>query len=305
MTAATPSIGLASRFVNLLLSIKPLYSLAKYRARNMMIDRAERLGVPWRDRVRELSTYEWDSRFEAVRDPNLTYPQYYLKPFHAYEEGNLSWQCAWEVEPASYAVHSGIWPDAGAQGDAKLRQCYHDALKKQLSLPPQDILDLGCSVGLSTFALQEIYPEAKVTGVDLSPYFLAVAQYNSEQRHATVTWKHAAAESTGLADASLDLVSACLLFHELPQDAAKAIFTEAKRLLRPGGHFAVMDMNPRSQVYAQMPPYILTLLKSTEPYLDKYFTLDIEQALIEAGFERPTITSTTPRHRAVVARVAP
>jgi hypothetical protein len=53
-----------------------------------------------------------------------------------------------------------------------------------------------------------------------------------------------------------------------------------------------------------MPPYVLTLLKSTEPYLDQYFTLDIEQALVEAGFQPPIITLTSPRHRAIVARVS-
>jgi len=64
-----------------------------------------------------------------------------------------------------------------------------------------------------------------------------------------------------------------------------------------------MDMNPRSEVYAKMPPYILTLLKSTEPYLDEYFTLDIEQELVNAGFHQPVITPNSPRHRTVVAQV--
>jgi hypothetical protein len=65
-----------------------------------------------------------------------------------------------------------------------------------------------------------------------------------------------------------------------------------------------MDMNPKSEVYAKMPPYILTLLKSTEPYMDEYFSLDIEQAIVDAGFHPPTITRNTPRHRTVVAQVS-
>jgi hypothetical protein len=64
-----------------------------------------------------------------------------------------------------------------------------------------------------------------------------------------------------------------------------------------------MEMNPKSEVYATMPPYILTLLKSTEPYLDEYFTLDIEQAIVDAGFQAPTITLNSPRHRTIVAKV--
>jgi len=132
---------------------------------------------------------------------------------------------------------------------------------------------------------------------------LAVANYRAQQRQANINWVHAAAESTGLPDASFDLVSTFLLCHELPQVPTRQIFAEARRLLRPGGHLAIMDMNPQSEIYKKMPPYILTLLKSTEPYLDEYFALDIEQALVAAGFQTPTITSNSPRHRTVIAQV--
>jgi hypothetical protein len=64
-----------------------------------------------------------------------------------------------------------------------------------------------------------------------------------------------------------------------------------------------MDMNPRSEIYAKMPPYILTLLKSTEPYLDDYFTFNLEQAIYDAGFTYPTVTPNTPRHRTIIAQV--
>ncbi|HEY9672766.1 MAG TPA: class I SAM-dependent methyltransferase [Waterburya sp.] len=302
-TVVNTSPNLASRVINGLLSIKPLANIAKQRARNMMIQRAEKIGVPWRQRVQELRAHDWDSELANVQNPQLIYPDYYVTSFHAYDEGNLSWDAALEVEVAAYAVHARIWPGAGAQGDAQLRQSYHDILKKQLSIEPKDILDVACSVGMSTFALQEVYPSATITGIDLSPYFLAVAQYSARQRHAQITWKHAAAEATGLPDASLDLVSSFLLFHELPQTAAKQILGEARRLLRPGGYLTLMDMNPRSEIYAKMPPYILTLLKSTEPYLDEYFTLDIAQALVEAGFQPPMIIPNSPRHRTIIAQV--
>jgi ubiquinone/menaquinone biosynthesis C-methylase UbiE len=302
-TAVNTAPSLTSQLVNGLLSIKPLANLAKQQARNMMIKRAEKIGVPWRQTVQELRTHDWDSELAEVQNPQLAYPEYYLRSFHAYDNGNLSWDAALEVEVAAYAVHAGICPEDGAKGDAKLRQSYHDIVKPQVAIQPQDILDLGCSVGMSTFALQELYPSANVTGVDLSPYFLAVAQYNCRQRNAKINWRHAASESTGLADASFDLVSACLMFHELPQEASKQIFREARRLLRPGGYLTIMDMNPKSEIYLKMPPYILTLLKSTEPYLDEYFALDIEQAIVDAGFHAPTITINTPRHRTIVAQV--
>ncbi len=303
-TQVKPQIGFASHLVNRLLAIKPLANFAKTRARSMMIKRAESIGVPWRENVKKLRSHDWNREIAAVENQQLQYPDYYLNSFHAYEKGNLSWEAAWEVESAAHAVHAKIWSEGDKKGDYQLRQSYHQILQKQLEIKPQSILDLGCGVGMSTFALQEIYPEAEMTGIDLSPYFLAVAKYRNQGKPQKVNWIHAAAESTELPSATFDLVSACLVFHELPQAAAKEIFLEARRLLRPGGYFAIMDMNPRSPIYQTMPPYILTLLKSTEPYLDQYFTLDIASAMIEVGFAEPTIIVNSPRHRTIITRIA-
>jgi ubiquinone/menaquinone biosynthesis C-methylase UbiE len=165
-----------------------------------------------------------------------------------------------------------------------------------------DILDLGCSVGMSTEALLGAFPRARLAGVDLSAHFLAVARHRARERGYAARWLHRAAEATGLPAAGFDLVSAFLVFHELPQRAARAVLAEAHRLVRPGGHLALMDMDPKSAVYAKMPAYLLTLLKSTEPYLDEYFGLDLEGAIVQAGFEPPTTVPVSARHRTLVAR---
>ena len=308
MTVAAPTF--TSRLVNGILAIKPIANLAKHQARTMMIKRAESIGVYWRQEVQKLrsrnSTADfsptWEEDLAQIQTADLTYPDYYVTSFHAYEQGNLSWEAAMEVESAAHAVHARIFPEAGAKGDSMLRQSYHALLQQQIATPPQSILDLGCGVGMSTFALQELYPQAQITGLDLSPYFLAIAQYRTNPS-APIAWLHKAAEATGLPDASFDLISAHLVFHELPQSASRAILQEARRLLRPGGHLAIMDMNPQSEVYAKLPPYILTLLKSTEPYLDEYFGLDLKQAIYEAGFNEPSVTCNSIRHRTAIAQV--
>ncbi|MFM6899513.1 MAG: methyltransferase domain-containing protein [Microcystis panniformis] len=304
VTPVPASFNPVSGLVNRILGIKPLFDIARYQARNMMIKRAEKLGVPWRETVKQWQQRDWSQELQAVENPDLVYPEYYVCSFHAYEKGNLDWLPAFEVESATYAVHSTIWPGAGMDGDPRLRREYHRILKEQIKAEINDIVDLGCSVGMSSFALQDTYPQARVTGLDLSPYYLAVAQYQAQQKQKTIEWQHAAAEKTQLPSQSYDLVSSFLMFHELPQQATREIFAEARRLLRSGGYLTLMDMNPRSEIYRKMPPYVLTLLKSTEPYLDQYFTLDIEQALVEAGFQAPIITPTSPRHRAIVARVS-
>ncbi len=312
MTAATTSApNFASQLINGILAVKPLAQMAKHQARTMMIKRAESIGVYWRQEVQALRSRNgqcefspaWEAELKQIEAVDLVYPDYYLTSFHAYDQGNLSWDAALEVEVAAHAVHARIWPEAGTQGDALLRQSFHQVLQQQIANPPRDIVDLGCSVGMSTFALQAVYPQARITGVDLSPYFLTVAQYRSKQQAIPVTWVHAAAEATGLPNASFDLVSAHLVFHELPQTAAIAILNEARRLLRPGGYLAIMDMNPNSDVFVKMRPYVLTLLKSTEPYLDQYFALELEQAIYAAGFTKPTVVCNSPRHRTLVAQV--
>jgi ubiquinone/menaquinone biosynthesis C-methylase UbiE len=304
----TQSIDWASRLVNGVLAVKPLANWAKHQARQMMINRAEKMGVPWRQQAATLLSRNWDREWAEVFDPNLTYPDYYCCSFHAYETGNLSWQAAVEVEVAAYAVHSKIWPEAGVEGDTCLRRSYHEVLQAQLPHAPESIVDLGCGVGMSTLALQDIYPHAQITGMDLSPYFLAIALHNSQNYHhhhpdnSTPVWQHRPAESTGLPDASIDLVSLCLVCHELPQTATREIIQEARRILRPGGHLAIMDMNPQSEFLKRIPPYVLTLLKSTEPYLDQYFSLDIAQTIQDSGFQTPRITNNSPRHRTIITQ---
>jgi ubiquinone/menaquinone biosynthesis C-methylase UbiE len=302
---------IASQLVNALLSVKPLAKFAKHQARELIIKRAEAIGVAWREDVKFLRSRgtassfspQWDADLAQITNPDLNYPDYYLTSFHAYDAGNMSWDAAMEVEVAAYSVHAKIFAETGTTGDAQLRQSYHEILTQTIHTPPTDILDIGCSVGMSTFAIQAVYPTAHLTGLDLSPYFLTIANYRSQQLSQNINWVHAAGETTGLPSASYDLVSLFLICHELPQTATRDIFVEAKRLLKPGGHIAIMDMNPDSEIYSQMAPYILTLLKSTEPYLDRYFTLDITKELVAAGFKTPTITANTPRHRTVIAQI--
>lgn len=304
-SAAAPSIGLASRLINGALAIAPIANLLKHQARSMMIKRAESIGVQWTQDAQTLRSRgedAWQTELAQIQNPNLTYPNYYLQPFHAYKTGNLSWEAATEVEVAAYAAHARIWSDTGSKaGDTRLRESFHTRLKQHIPNDPQTILDLGCSVGMSTFALQDTYPNAAITGLDLSPYFLAIAQYRTQQTQRSLQWVHAAAEATPFPDQSFDLVSTCLMLHELPQHATQSILQEAHRLLKLGGHLAIMDMNPQSDVFSTLPPYVFTLLKSTEPYLDEYFTLDLQQSIINSGFNPPFIDGNSPRHRTFIS----
>lgn len=169
-----------------------------------------------------------------------------------------------------------------------------------------DILDVGCSVGVSTRFLADKFPLANVIGLDLSPYFLAVAQYKEKRRplrEKPIKWIHANGEATGLPSASLDIVSSSFVTHECPQTAIRNLLKEAFRVLRPGGTVALTDNSPKSKILQNLPPVLFTLMKSTEPHLDEYYLMDLENTMVEIGFIHVRSVLTDPRHRTVTGSV--
>ena len=69
---------------------------------------------------------------------------------------------------------------------------------------------------------------------------MSLQRNHMAQQTESIDFRHAAAESTGMADASVDLVSCSLVLHELPQVATSALLQETFRVLRPGGLLAIM-----------------------------------------------------------------
>jgi ubiquinone/menaquinone biosynthesis C-methylase UbiE len=300
---------LLSRAVNWMIRTKPLYALMKRQARQVLIKTAEKNGIAWRQSCQTLAASDVARSLPALTDPAVNYPDYYHVPFHAYDEGNLCWQAAFEAAPATYAMALRVWPQENLTWQVaqdRLRGSFHQVLAQHGPAEVSDILDLGCSVGISTLALHRYYQQrqsqpVRTVGLDLSPYMLSVAQaYDSA--HEIAAWRHGRAEATGLPAASFDLVTLQFVTHELPQTAAAAIFAEALRLLRRGGAIAIVDNNPQSPVIQNLPPVLFTLMKSTEPWSDEYYTFDLEAALAAAGFEPAVTVPSDPRHRTIVAR---
>ncbi|NJM64609.1 MAG: class I SAM-dependent methyltransferase [Acaryochloris sp. RU_4_1] len=297
-----------SRVVNFLIQTKPIYAVMKQQARKVLIKTAEQNGIPWQQTYQALNTPQTKQHLDPITNPHLTYPTYYQVPFHAYDQGNLCWSAAFEAESATYAMALRVWPQEHLTwqvAQERLRASFHQVLADYSPSSVRDILDIGCSVGISTFTLHRYYQAqqsepVRTTGLDLSPYMLSVAQ--ARDMHQEITWLHAQAEETGLPDESFDLIALQFVIHELPRQITQRIFSEALRLLRPGGCIALVDNNPRSPVIQNLPPALFTLMKSTEPWSDDYYTFDVESALISAGFEHRTTTASDPRHRTIVGQ---
>ncbi|KAK7257371.1 hypothetical protein RIF29_31300 [Crotalaria pallida] len=302
-----------SRLVRALISFKPLYSVLKLGARQVLISTAEKNNIPWREMTKEILESEVYRELDNIQNQSLVYPDYYLNPFHAYDEGNLTWLAAAEAEAATMSMVKRAIPDASSVDEANqvvrgnwLHAVEQHHIKYSGTSLIGDILDIGCSVGVSTRFLADKFPTAKVTGLDLSPYFLAVAQHKEKRGVPTkfpIKWIHANGEDTGLPSKSFDLVSISYVFHECPERAIANIVRESFRLLRPGGTLAVTDNSPKSKILQELSPVLFTLMKSTEPFLDEYYLTDMDKTLKEVGFVNITSILTDPRHMTLTATV--
>ena len=297
-----------SRVVNLLIKTKPIYAVMKHQARQVIIKTAEKNGIPWRKNYQELAKSEIAELIDAIADPQIQYPDYYLVPFHAYDRGNLCWQAAFEAESATQSMGLRVWKNepnlTWEAAQQRLRGSFHNVLESYLPTPVKDILDIGCSVGISTATLNDYCRQRQNTpinaiGLDLSPYMLAVAKQRYQDK--AFKWVHGNAEKTDFADNSFDLVTLQFVIHELPRYATQAIFQEIRRILRPQGVIAIVDNDPSSPVIQGLPPVLFTLMKRTEPWSDDYYTFDVEQTLQQVGFNYQATVASDPRHRTIIA----
>jgi SAM-dependent methyltransferase len=252
---------LLSRCVNVLIQTKPIYAVMKRQARQVLIKTAEKNDIPWRKHYEALAASGVQQQLPQLTNPEVAYPDYYQVPFHAYRDGNLCWDAAFEAESATHAMALRVWKNEALtwqEAQARLRNSFHDVLSTYIAQPIHTMLDLGCSIGISTLALHRYYQDkqehpVQTIGLDLSPYMLAVAKQRDVNLE-IAQWVHANAEDTKLPDRTFDLITLQFVIHELPRQATTAIFREALRLLRPGGHLAIVDNNPRSPVIQNLPP---------------------------------------------------
>lgn len=332
-----------------LFNFPPVFDAAVKAARAKIARRGLDVGVDIAGYAAELErARDWGKLLKEIEDPALVYPPYYLEPFHCYETGNLNWEAALEGPASSKAVHAPVMDSSedpklavlDPRGDEALRRSHSGTAARLIAEAFQEmetaggasgsktsspfdfgsvslVVDLGCSVGLSTRELGRAFPSAELVGVDLSPHMLAVFDHlqslsDSQAQKSPIPEAagkvepggrrarllHAAAEDTGLDPNSADVVSLHLVMHELPQAVTRAILKEAFRILKPGGVVVLGEMDPGSAAFGRVlsSPFAFAAFRSSEPHLLEYITLDVPAAAREAGFVGVRTAAHSPRH---------
>ncbi|HEY9894182.1 MAG TPA: methyltransferase domain-containing protein [Candidatus Sericytochromatia bacterium] len=222
------------------------------------------------DKLRRFyESIDWQAASTRLSDRTLAYPTYYSSQnFHGIEGGYLNVSAAVSYDPITqYAL---------PPGEALVRQSLLDAIQAQ----PRRILDLGCGTGSTTLLLKQAFPEAEVVGLDLSPQMLVVAEHKAEQANLAIQWRHGNAEHTRFPDASFDVVTASLLFHETPPTVSQAILRECYRLLTVGGEVVILDGN---QKVLRQTEWLTQIFE--EPYIQAFANGSIDAWMGAAQFE--------------------
>lgn len=157
------------------------------------------------------------------------------------------------------------------------------------------ILEMGSSTGHYTLALAETYPDAEITGVELSLQLLEHARrVGNNYRY---SWKlyQRAAEATGFEANTFDLVTSYILLHELPADAIRAVFAEALRVLKPGGDIVMSDVTRYADLDKIGEWRADRLARyGGEPHWRSSASLDLGATALEVGFQDVTAESKGP-----------
>ncbi len=147
------------------------------------------------------------------------------------------------------------------------------------------ILDMGASSGHYTVALSEVFPDAEICGIDLSPRMLEHARRSGNARGAAWKFFVRPAEDTSLPSESFDFVTSFNLFHELPPPVIEAVFAEAYRLLKPGGDVLMSDV-PRFAELDRLTAWRFDHIAKWggEPFWRASASMDLAAAAQRAGF---------------------
>jgi ubiquinone/menaquinone biosynthesis C-methylase UbiE len=212
--------------------------------------------------------------------PAGRYPRYYRQKFHFQTDGYLSDASAERYDHQVEVLFGG--------GAAAMRRQALVPLKRALTYQrtagsnAARLLDIACGTGRFLREVKANYPRLHVTALDLSPHYLAVAGRELAP-WSRVRLVEAAAEAMPFADAEFDVVTCIYLFHELPIQVRRAVVSEVRRVLKPGGTLIFVDsLQPGDE-----PDYdgLLDLfpLAFHEPYYASYLREDLDR-LWSPGF---------------------
>ena len=155
--------------------------------------------------------------------------------------------------------------------------------------PGEVVLDLGSGGGIDVLlSAKRVGPTGKAYGLDMTDEMLALARENQRKAGVTnVEFLKGEIESIPLPDSSVDvIISNCDINLSADKDQ---VLSEAFRVLKPGGRFAVSDVVTRGEIPEDLRRSVLLWVGCLAGALDEG---DYLARLRRAGFEEASVEPT-------------
>jgi ubiquinone/menaquinone biosynthesis C-methylase UbiE len=193
-------------------------------------------------------------------------PRYYLQNFHFQSGGWMTEDSAKRYDTQVEVLFNGTANATRRQALPPLHEAIAGRDQRKLRL-----LDIGCATGRFLDLVKQVWPRLPSLGLDLSEPYIRHAKRHLG-RWSRINLLVGNAESIPAPDASFDVVTSIFMFHELPHEVRRRIFSECARVLKPGGRLVLVDSLQRGDE----PDYegLLELFPQNyhEPYYAGYTT---------------------------------
>lgn len=104
--------------------------------------------------------------------------------------------------------------------------------------PASNILEVGCGEGAVIERLANAYPNADITGIDITPRVGRLFQGDKRR----VKFQHKTIQEFAPSNlASFDLIIMCDILHHIPWQFHQEILREAGKVLKPDGYLVLKD----------------------------------------------------------------
>lgn len=111
--------------------------------------------------------------------------------------------------------------------------------------PGESVLDVGCGTGnLTLAAKRRTGDDGMVYGVDAAPEMVGESQRKAAAQGLEIGFQVGLIEKLEFSDDRFDVVLSSLMLHHLPKDLKTRAVAEIARVLKPGGRFLAVDVDP-------------------------------------------------------------
>lgn len=149
------------------------------------------------------------------------------------------------------------------------------ALSNIINKQDAKILDICTGTAANAITIAKRYRNSKIIGIDSSKEMLHIAnkKIKINDLNNIKLYKMDATDTT-FKDNTFDVILISLVLHEIPQDLARKILLEAKRVLKPEGKILVMEWEEPQKLFEKV---LFYPIRKLEPKgFDQFLIMDMK-----------------------------